>query len=82
MNSPDFARLWARHDVRAKPAETKRFDHPAVGELELRFENLSVTSSPGQRLVVYHADPGSPSADALALLDSCSAAPAPSYRDQ
>lgn len=73
VKSPDFARLWGRHEVRARTAVTKHLNHPMVGELALRFENLSVTSAPGQHLVVYHAEPGSPGAHALALLGSCTA---------
>ena len=70
LKSPEFARMWAQHEVRAKTAETKHFVHPVVGELALRFENLTVASAPGQHLVVYHADPGSPAEHALALLGS------------
>jgi transcriptional regulator with XRE-family HTH domain len=76
LKSPDFARLWARHEVRAKTARTKHLIHPVVGELSLRFENLSVASAPGQHLVVYHAEPDSPEAHALALLGSYTATPA------
>lgn len=75
LRSNEFARLWARHEVRAKTASTKHFDHPVVGELSLRFENLSVNSAPGQHLVVYHAQPDSREAHALALLGSYSATP-------
>ena len=73
LTSPDFARMWARHEVRAKTAQTKHFDHPVVGEMSLRFENFEVSSAPGQHLVVYHAEPGSPEADALELLGSFTA---------
>lgn len=76
LKSPDFARLWTRHEVRAKTAQTKHFAHPVVGELSLRFENLSVSSAPGQHLVVYHAEPGSREEQALALLGSRAATPA------
>jgi hypothetical protein len=31
--SPEFARLWERHDVQAAPMLTKTFQHPVVGEL-------------------------------------------------
>ncbi|MET9972759.1 hypothetical protein ABZZ80_44610, partial [Streptomyces sp. NPDC006356] len=62
--------LWARHDVRSRTVGTKRFTHPMVGELTLDFETFTVNSTPGQTLVVYHAEPGSPSAHALALLGS------------
>jgi hypothetical protein len=68
LESPRFARLWARQDVRAKTAEAKGLEHPVVGSLSPRFENLTVASAPGQHLVVYHADPGSPEEAALTRL--------------
>jgi transcriptional regulator with XRE-family HTH domain len=77
LKSADFRRLWARHDVRAKTAGAKRFRHAAVGELELSYETFSVNGAAGQMLVVYHAAPGSPSEQALALLGSMSADAAP-----
>ncbi|MEW9518436.1 helix-turn-helix domain-containing protein [Streptomyces tubercidicus] len=68
VRSPDFARMWARHEVRAKTASTKRFRHPLVGELTLGFETFSVNSAPGQHLVVYRAEPDSADQQSLALL--------------
>ncbi|PRY39659.1 helix-turn-helix transcriptional regulator [Umezawaea tangerina] len=73
VRSPEFARLWSRHDVRAKMATTKHLVHPAVGALALSFQNLTVADAPGQHLVVYHAAPGSPEEQALALLGSAAA---------
>ncbi|MGN9913124.1 helix-turn-helix transcriptional regulator [Phytohabitans sp. LJ34] len=73
LKSEDFRRLWARHDVGVKTAGTKRFLHALVGELTLAYETFAVNGSPGQFLVVYHAEPGSPSAQALALLGSVTA---------
>jgi transcriptional regulator with XRE-family HTH domain len=69
-HSEEFRRLWARHDVVGKTLETKRIVHRDVGELTLAMHTFDVRSAPGQQLVVYHAPPGSPSADALALLGS------------
>jgi transcriptional regulator with XRE-family HTH domain len=71
--SEPFRVLWARHDIRQKTHEVKRFGHPVVGELTLSFEALTVNSAPGQQLVVYQAEPGSPSEDALGLLGSLAA---------
>jgi hypothetical protein len=45
-----------------------RFRHPAVGELNLTFEALPVASSPGVWLIVYVAEPGSSSEQALGRL--------------
>ncbi|WP_439381669.1 helix-turn-helix transcriptional regulator [Amycolatopsis lexingtonensis] len=73
VKSADFRRLWARHDIRQKTHETKRFHHRLVGELVLSYEALTVNSAPGQQLVVYQAEPGSPSEAALALLGSLAA---------
>ncbi|MEJ3746196.1 helix-turn-helix transcriptional regulator [Actinomycetes bacterium KLBMP 9797] len=73
LKSDDFRRLWARHDVRVKTAGTKRFRHPLVGELSLDFETFAVNGVPGQTLIVYHAEVGSPSASALALLGAMTA---------
>jgi GAF domain-containing protein len=73
VKSADFRRLWARHDIRQKTRETKCFRHPLVGELTLTYEALTVNSAPDQQLVVYHAEPGSPSAEALSLLGSLTA---------
>jgi transcriptional regulator with XRE-family HTH domain len=73
LKSEAFRTLWARHDIRQKRHETKRFRHPVVGELTLEYESLTINSAPGQQLVVYQAEPGSPSAHALSLLGSLTA---------
>lgn len=72
-NSPEFTELWRRNDARGKQAEVKTFRHRDVGELTLRMHTFDVRDAPGQQLVVYHAEPGSASADALALLGALAA---------
>ncbi len=64
--SPEFARLWQRHDVRQRRGESKRFRHPQAGELTLTHEVLYLAD--GQRMSVYQAEPGSRDHDALTLL--------------
>jgi transcriptional regulator with XRE-family HTH domain len=73
--SETFRRLWAEHDVRQHGTGTKRFHHPVVGALTLAYEELAITAEPGQVLMVYTAEPGSPSAEALRLLASWAASP-------
>jgi transcriptional regulator with XRE-family HTH domain len=70
LKSGDFRRLWARHDVSEKTHGRKRFVHPMVGELDLAFESFTVAGAVEQMLVVYIAEPGSASEQALALLAS------------
>ncbi|TDD88143.1 XRE family transcriptional regulator [Actinomadura darangshiensis] len=71
--SPEFVELWAMHDARGKALESKRFQHREAGPLTLTMQTFDVRSSPGQELVVYHAEPGSASSAALALLGSLAA---------
>jgi transcriptional regulator with XRE-family HTH domain len=71
--SDTFRRLWADHNVRTHGAGTKRFHHPIVGELTLAYEELAITAEPGLVLLVYTAEPGSPSAERLRLLASWTA---------
>ncbi|MFC8074542.1 helix-turn-helix transcriptional regulator [Streptomyces sp. NPDC057307] len=66
--SPEFARLWERHDVHAAPMLTKTFRHPVVGEITVDCDSLALTDS-DQHLVLYSAPPGSRDAEALALLN-------------
>jgi transcriptional regulator with XRE-family HTH domain len=73
LASEPFRRLWARHDVKVREGAPARMQHPQVGELLLRREKLEISGSQGQLLVMYHAEPGSHSAESLALLGSLSA---------
>ncbi|MTE21398.1 helix-turn-helix domain-containing protein [Streptomyces sp. TRM43335] len=69
-NSREFADLWNRQDARGKSNAAKVLLHPDVGELTLRMQTFDVRSAPGQQLVVYHAQEGTRTADALRLLGS------------
>lgn len=72
-HSTEFTELWAHHEARGKALERKRFEHREVGPLTLTMQTFDVRSAPGQELVVYHAEPASPSSEALTLLGSLAA---------
>jgi transcriptional regulator with XRE-family HTH domain len=72
-HSEEFAALWATHNVRLHRTAEKRFHHPVVGELTLRYERLAVTADPGLEVFAYMAEPGSRSQEAFSLLASWAA---------
>ena len=71
--SEDFRTRWAAHNVHLHRTGTKLIDHAVVGRLELMFDNLELPADTGLTMLVYTAEPGSPSADALNLLASWAA---------
>ncbi|WP_407664443.1 helix-turn-helix transcriptional regulator [Mycolicibacterium grossiae] len=66
-SSAEFAALWDDHDVTARTALCKTFTHPAVGPVTVACDVLDIADA-DQRMVIYTAEPGSPSEDALRLL--------------
>ncbi|MGW1027859.1 helix-turn-helix transcriptional regulator [Streptomyces sp. NPDC002577] len=76
LKSPDFAKLWERYDVIGRKKIEKTFHHPQVGILTLSGQSMQLEGTPGQRLGVYIAEPGTPDYDALVLLDMTAPQPA------
>ncbi|MGY5045619.1 helix-turn-helix transcriptional regulator [Streptomyces sp. 900105755] len=70
LKSADFRRLWADHEVRECAYGTKRIQHPVAGLLTLPYETLTVPTDPDQTIVAYTPEPGSETAERLALLGS------------
>ncbi|GAA3839000.1 helix-turn-helix transcriptional regulator [Saccharothrix violaceirubra] len=67
VDSPDFARLWARRPIRTCAHAVRELDHPVVGRLTLANETVTLPDD-DQHLGLFHARPGTPDADALTLL--------------
>ena len=67
VGSERFARLWDDDPVAERRTSRKTVHHPQVGRLELDCDALHLHDV-DQRLIVYSAAPGTPAAEALALL--------------
>ncbi|GAQ67502.1 helix-turn-helix domain-containing protein [Streptomyces scabiei] len=67
MQDKDFGHWWGSRHVPSPSRRmgTKRFHHPVVGELTLDGDTFTCSSDPDQELVVWTAEPGSPSYDGL-----------------
>jgi len=73
-----FRELWDRQDVRRVGDGVHVLNHPVVGELRLSYLRLPLVDTAGQSLFLYFAEPGTPSASAMARL----AAPGGDQQDQ
>ncbi|MBW8799032.1 MAG: helix-turn-helix domain-containing protein [Streptomyces sp.] len=78
LRSERFRTLWARYEVRPRHGRVSHLTHPQVGELDLRSTKLSVDGTDGLNMVVFHAEPGTRSAELLDILGSLAA---PQNRD-
>ena len=56
--SPQFAEMWAAHEVEVRGPMLKRINHPQAGLLEFECQVLHIAET-GQRLIAYCAPPGS-----------------------
>jgi hypothetical protein len=65
--SAEFAGLWDSHDVAERHPMRKTFQHPLVGPVTVNCDVLDITDR-DQQVVIYTAEPGSPSEEALRLL--------------
>jgi transcriptional regulator with XRE-family HTH domain len=73
LGCPEFSGWWNDHEVLRRTHGVKSYRHPVVGEMEFQYESLEFPDDPDQTLCVYNVEPGSPSAEALRLLDSWTA---------
>ncbi|MFC8077632.1 helix-turn-helix transcriptional regulator [Streptomyces sp. NPDC057307] len=70
LRCPEFTGWWNDHRVLRRTHGAKHYRHPLVGDLHFSYEALQPPGDPDQTLCVYNVEPGSPTAEALRLLDS------------
>jgi hypothetical protein len=63
--SDEFRVRWAAHDVAFHRTATKQMHHALVGDMTLAFEMLDLPADPGLSVLIYSAEPGSPSEEAM-----------------
>ncbi|GAA1591332.1 helix-turn-helix transcriptional regulator [Kribbella hippodromi] len=66
--SPEFAEIWARHEVGRQLSLCQTIHHPQVGRIDVICEVLVVPER-DQRVILYTTAPGSPSDQAIRLLE-------------
>jgi transcriptional regulator with XRE-family HTH domain len=66
--SPEFAELWARHEVGAPVQAVKAVHHPEVGDLFFDTTTLAVVDRPDWYLVLSNPRPGTGTQDRLERL--------------
>jgi transcriptional regulator with XRE-family HTH domain len=67
--SADFREWWSTHDVETHHYGSKHFAHPLVGDITV-FHEAAQLAEGDQYLFLYSVEPGSPSDDAMRLLES------------
>jgi len=65
IRDPQFRQWWAGTSVALKRRGTRLYNHPVVGEITLDWDALTSDAEPDQQLIVYTAEPGSRSDEAL-----------------
>jgi hypothetical protein len=68
-----FRTMWATHDVLFHRTGRKNLHHPVAGDLDLTYEAFELPAEPGLTMVVYTAEPDTPTAEALGFLASWAA---------
>jgi hypothetical protein len=65
IRDAQFRQWWAGTHVTLKRRGTRTYDHPVVGEITLEWDALTSDAEPDQQLIIYTAEPGSRSEEAL-----------------
>ncbi|MCO5975046.1 helix-turn-helix transcriptional regulator [Actinoallomurus soli] len=71
VRSPQFRRLWARHDVRDRINGRKTIRHPRIGDIDIEWDAYSVPRTYNASMILITPQPGNE--DRLSLLGSLTA---------
>jgi len=52
--SPEFARLWQENDLPAASGNSKHFNHPTLGDIELEYSAFAVDGRADLTMIVYN----------------------------
>jgi len=74
-----FRKLWGAHDVREHRTGLKLIHHPVVGDLDLTFQAMDLASDRGLQMIVFSAEPGTPSHERLQLLANLAETAVPAH---
>lgn len=69
LTVPEFRSRWQSQNVRRHTSGTKQVNHPIVGRMDLAYENLHLDADPDLAILTFSPEPGTPSADAMQLLN-------------
>ncbi|MEA2670967.1 MAG: hypothetical protein QOG45_1187, partial [Chloroflexota bacterium] len=73
IRDAQFRQWLAGTHVAVKRRGTRTYDHPVVGEITLEWDALTSDAEPEQQIIIYTAEPGSASVQALRILASWAA---------
>jgi transcriptional regulator with XRE-family HTH domain len=81
VQDEQFRQWWAARHVAVRDSGVKKLHHPVVGELTLDWNTLACATDPDQQIIVWTAEPGTPTHDSLRMLASWIAEPSRSARE-
>lgn len=70
VHDTDFGRWWRSRHVASRSMGREKFHHPVAGELVLDRDALACGTDPDQEIVVWTAEPDTPSHEGLRVLAS------------
>jgi transcriptional regulator with XRE-family HTH domain len=80
IRDPQFRQWWAGTHVALKRRGARSYNHPVVGEITLDWDALTSDAEPDQQLIIYTAEPGSRSEQALRELATQAGRKSPARR--